>query len=91
MYILDPTAEARPERVAMAPRPVSLEHATIGLLSNGKPITSPFFDKLESMLRAHWNPTQILRLSKANYSKPAEPDLIRELTRCRLIVTGVGD
>jgi hypothetical protein len=43
------------------------------------------------LLRQAWKANDVLRLTKGNYSAPAEPDLIRELARCHLIVTGVGD
>lgn len=91
MYILDPTAEADPEPVSPAPRLDSLHDRRIGLLSNGKTAVAPLFDHLESLLRREWKAHDILRLTKSNYSAPAEPDLIRELARCHLIFTGVGD
>ena len=91
MHVLDPTAEARPQRVSRAPRPDSLHHRSIGLLSNGKAAVAPFFDHLESLLRQEWKAHEVLRLTKGNYSAPADPDLIRALARCHLIFTGVGD
>ena len=91
MYVLDPTAEADPPPVSRAPRLDSLHHRRIGLLSNGKAAVAPLFDHLESLLRQEWKANEVLRLTKGNYSAPAEPDLIRELARCHLIFTGVGD
>lgn len=91
MYVLDPTAEADPQPVSRAPRLDSLPHRRIGLLSNGKAAVAPLFDYLESLLRHEWKASEVLRLTKGNYSAPAEPALIRELARCDLIFTGVGD
>ena len=91
MYVLDPTAEADPQLVSRAPHLDSLHHRRIGLLSNGKTAVAPLFDYLESLLRQEWKADEFLRLTKGNYSAPAEPDLIRELARCHLIFTGVGD
>jgi hypothetical protein len=91
MYVLDPTGEVEPHSVSRPPRPDSLYHRNIGLLSNGKAAVAPLFDHLESLLRLEWKAYEILRLTKGNYSAPAEPDLIRELARCHLIFTGVGD
>jgi hypothetical protein len=91
MYVLDPTAEADPEPVSRAPRLDSLHYRRIGLLSNGKAAVAPLFDYLESLLRQEWKANEVLRLTKGNYSAPAEPDLIRELARCHLIFTGVGN
>jgi hypothetical protein len=91
MYVLDPTAEADPQTVSRAPRLDSVHYRRIGLLSNGKAAVAPLFDYLESLLLQEWHAHEVLRLTKGNYSAPAEPDLIRELARCDLIVTGVGD
>jgi hypothetical protein len=91
MYVLDPTAEADPLPVALAPRLDSLRGRRIGLLSNGKTGSNPFFDHLEAMLRREWQPQDVVRLVKSNYSAPAEADLVRELARCHLVITGVGD
>ena len=91
MYVLDPTAEAKPQPVSRAPRLDSLHHRSIGLLSNGKAAVAPLFDHLESLLRQEWNAHEVLRLTKGNYSAPADPDLIRALARYHLIFTGVGD
>jgi hypothetical protein len=91
MYVLDPTAEVRPQPVSRAPRLDSLHHRRVGLLSNGKAAVAPLFDHLESLLRQEWKANEVLRLTKGNSSAPAEPNLIRELARCHLIFTGVGD
>ena len=91
MYVLDPTAETNPKPVSRAPRLDSLHHRRIGLLSNGKASVAPLFDHLETLLRQEWKAREVLRLTKGNYSAPAEPDLIRALARCHLIFTGVGD
>ena len=34
--ILDPTVQPMPESTSLAPRPTSLDGATVGLLANGK-------------------------------------------------------
>ena len=68
-----------------------VEITRIGLLSNGKVAVAPLFDHLESLLRREWKAKEVRRLTKGNYSAPAEPALIRELARCHLIFTGVGD
>jgi hypothetical protein len=91
MQVLDPTAESDPSPVSRAPRLDALHHRRIGLLSNGKASVAPLFDVLESLLRREWKAHDVVRLTKSNYSAPAEPDLIREFVRCHLIFTGVGD
>ncbi|MCH2670095.1 MAG: hypothetical protein MK009_09660 [Gammaproteobacteria bacterium] len=91
MFILDPTAEVDLKPISSAPRLKSPDKKIVGLLSNGKAAVSPFFNHLEKMLEKDWNAKTILRYTKINYSAPADPDLIRELSRCHMIVTGIGD
>ena len=91
IYVLDPTAEARPEPLRRAPRLDSLRSRRIGFLSNGKASVASFFDHLESLLRQEWRADDIVRLTKRDHSAPADPALVRELARCHLIFTGVGD
>jgi hypothetical protein len=91
IHVLDPTAEARPEPVSRAPRLDSLQSRRIGFLSNGKASVAAFFEQLESLLRQEWQADDIVRLTKRDHSAPADPALIRDLARCHLIFTGVGD
>lgn len=91
IFILDPTAEIDIKPVRLASRLKSPNKKTIGLLSNGKAAVSPLFDYLETILKKDWQTETIFRYTKVNYSAPAGPDLIRELSRCHMIVTGVGD
>ena len=48
--VLDPTYGDDTNEFALAGRPVSLEGATVGVISNGKQGTRPFFDALEREL-----------------------------------------
>ena len=46
IIVLDPCFEADAERLVRAPGPGSLRGATVGILSNGKAGTKPFFAHL---------------------------------------------
>ena len=48
---LDPSYEELPRATVLPERPVSLRGATVGVISNGKAGTRPYFDHLEHMLR----------------------------------------
>ena len=91
MFILDPTLETDVKFVNMSPRLKSIDNKTVGLLSNGKAAVAPLFDNLELMIQRKWNVKTVVRRTKLNYSVPADPDLIQELSKCHFIVTGVGD
>ena len=91
MQILDPTYEEQPEDAATAPRPSSLRGATVGFISNGKAATRPFFDHLERLLREEWGVAEVVRRTKANYSAPAEDELMDEAAEWAAMFAGVGD
>jgi len=88
---LDPTHESGAQRFALAKRPVSLEGATIGIVSNGKKGTKPFFDALERELIQRYGVARVVRLTKANYSAPAEAEILDEAQRWQALIAGVGD
>lgn len=89
--VLDPTFEEDPEAFALAPRPLSLRGATVGVISNGKQSTRPFFDHLERMLREEWGVAEVVRLTKSNYSAPAEAELINASADWAVMFAGLGD
>ena len=87
---LDPTHEADAGAFALAER-LGAAHATIGIVSNGKKGTRPFFDALEAALLAHSAVGKVERVTKANYSAPMEPEIIQQAERWQALVSGVGD
>ena len=89
--ILDPTHEASPEEFAPADRLPALEGMTVGIISNGKYGTAPFFDALERELAESCGVARVVRRAKTNYSAPAGPGLIDEAARWNAVVAGVGD
>ena len=89
--VLDPTFEDLPEAFAPARRPASLRGAVVGVISNGKANTRPFFDHLERLLREQWGVAEVVRRTKGNYSAPAEAELISEAARWAVMFAGVGD
>ena len=91
MEILDPTHEGSAQGFRPAPRLHTLEGATIAIVSNGKKNTKPFFDAFERELRSRYKVAQVVRLTKANYSAPAEPGLLNEAERWQALVSGIGD
>jgi hypothetical protein len=72
-------------------RPRDLTGATVGIISNGKASTRPFFDHLDALLRREWRVADVVRRIKSNYSAPAERDLIAETAGWAVMFAGVGD
>jgi hypothetical protein len=87
--VLDPSFDDAPSSFALPVRPTTLAGATVGIISNGKVNTRPFFDHLERMLREQWGVAEVIRRTKTNYSAPPKPPhrggrrLGGDVRRCR--------
>ena len=62
--VLRPDYEQTASPLSLARRPVALVGTTIGILSNGKANTRPFFDHLDDLLRRHWHVAEVVRRTK---------------------------
>ncbi len=91
MEILDPTHEGESLDFAPASRLQSLEGMTIGVISNGKKSTKPFFDAMERELIETHGVATVVRRTKSNYSAPADADIMEEAKQWHALVAGVGD
>lgn len=89
--VLDPTHESDPAGFTAAPRLARLRGARLGIISNGKQGTEPFFDALERELCDTHGVAQVLRLVKANYSAPAEAAIWQRAAGVDALITGIGD
>ena len=89
--VLLPTYDEEPDGFPLPARPASLVGATVGIISNGKAGTRPFFDYLDRLLRDEWGVAEVVRRTKANYSAPAESELINEAAGWAVLFAGVGD
>jgi len=74
----------------LAPRPVSLDGATVALLDITKRRSDEFLDRIEALLHARGART--FRIAKEIFSKPAAPEIIRRIAnRGDLAVEGLAD
>lgn len=89
--VLDPTSEIRATDKRPAPRPAGLAGATVGFISNGKEGTVGFFSHLDRLLRERFDVAEVVHRTKANYSAPAEQDIMDEARNWNLAITGLGD
>ncbi len=89
--VLDPTHETDTADFRSATRLASLSGATVALVSNGKKGVRPFFDAFERSLRTEFGVVDVVRLTKSNYSAPAEETLLRGAETWNALVAGVGD
>ncbi len=91
LEILDPTHEGSSVAFQAAARLASLEGAHIAVLSNGKKGTIPFFNALEREFIETHGAAMVTRLTKMNYSAPAEAGLLDDAQRWNALVAGIGD
>lgn len=91
MQVLNPTHEDRAVAGERAPRLADLNGKVIGIISNGKERTVPFFDAMEAILRHDHGVAEVVRRVKPNYSAPAPDDLLAESRGWDAVLAGVGD
>jgi hypothetical protein len=89
--VLDPTHELDAALATRAPRLAALDGAVVGIISNGKEGTRPFFDHVESILRERHGVAEVVRTVKPNLSAPAPDDIIRQALGWSAVLAGVGD
>ena len=88
---LDPTHEAVAKEITAPPRLKSHAGTTVGIISNGKYGTKPFFDAFERELIGNHGVATVVRRTKSNYSAPAEAAIMAEATDWDVLVAGIGD
>jgi len=91
LEVLDPTHESDAIAFAHAPRMQALQGATVGIISNGKHNTVPFFDAYEKELREAYGVANVVRRIKSNYSAPADLAIVNEAEHWDIVVAGIGD
>jgi hypothetical protein len=92
VVVLDPTVEAIPDEIALAPRPAALDGLRVGLLDNGKNGVARFLDHLEALLSERYEGLSFTRARKPNASRPAPPETLDRLAaECDVVISAVGD
>ena len=92
IHVLDPTHESDAARFSPANRLSTLAGTTVGIISNGKEGTKGFFDAFERELRERHAVANVIRVTKGNYSAPAEAEIFEQAaTKWDALVAGIGD
>jgi hypothetical protein len=74
-----------------AARPVSLQGATVGFISNGKEGTKGYFAALDRLLRDEFGVAEVVWRTKSNYSAPADAHIVDEIRNWQAVIAGIGD
>ena len=91
LRVLDPTWEENAAGFVLAPRLPGLEGSTVGIISNGKKGTAPFFDHLAGLLGARHGVAKVVLRVKRSFSAPAERAIMDEAAQWSAAIAGVGD
>ena len=89
--ILDPTYDDVVVPLTPAARLETLAGATVGIVSNGKKGTALFFDEVERVLRDDHAVAKVVRVTKADYSAPADADTVDAARYWHGLISGIGD
>ena len=89
--VLNPTHEESATEFRPAPRPASLAGLTVGIISNGKHGTVPFFDAFTSELYSRYGVADVVRVVKPNFSAPAGDEIIDQARQWNALIAGIGD
>ena len=91
IHVLNPTYDEAAGEFVPAPRLHPDDPVTVGIVSNGKHGTRPFFDALADELQTSFGIQAVVRVVKPNYSAPAGDDILDEAKRWNALVSGIGD
>jgi hypothetical protein len=91
MRVLDPTHELKETAAVLAPRLLSLQGKTVGIVTNAKEGTKGYFTHLERLLREEAGVAEVVWREKSNYSAPADAHIVQEMTNWHAVFAGVGD
>ncbi|MFQ3316306.1 MAG: hypothetical protein ACI85J_000491 [Candidatus Poriferisodalaceae bacterium] len=91
MELLNPSYEETKINQRPADRLLELRGKTVGIISNGKENTAPFFEYLSQILEDKYGVQKVVQRIKSNYSAPAEDELMAEIVGWDAVLSGVGD
>ena len=91
MRVLDPAYEETAAGFIPPPRLDDLRGRTVGIISNGKEGTAPFFAHIDALLRTRYGVANVVQRIKASLSAPAERTIMDEAATWDAAIAGVGD
>lgn len=91
VQIMDPTADAEEEEVALALPVGDLNGKVIGFIDNGWWSLKVGLTRIQELLNDRYHPAEIIWRKKSG-SQPAPDEVIGELTKkCDLVIVGLGN
>lgn len=92
MMLVDPTTQPDIAEFAGAPRLDDLSNKRVGIIDDSKVNAKEYLEEVIELLKERFGVASVNYHAKPSASKPADPDVIREMAReCDYIIVGVGD
>jgi hypothetical protein len=88
---LIPVSRDEADLARLAPRPVALEGATLGLYANVKPNADRFLDALEEELTRHYRFARVVRRAEGEIGMGADGPYDELAKESDFVIAGVGD
>ena len=90
--LLDPTAEKEVLVKYLSPRLDSLNGKVMGLLDITKNGSEIFLDRLEELICDRYDVSEVIRVKKPTFSRPAPIELLSDLAdRADFVIEGLAD
>ena len=91
VYRPTPDAWDTESGLQLASRPDSLEGKTVGLLFNAKVNADVYLRRIQELVADKYAGTNFVFRSKPTASKPAAPDVLKDMQSCDVVVNAFGD
>ena len=90
--LLDPIASNNVSDKFLSPRLDDLDGKVMGLLNISKNGSDIFLERVEELMREHFDLADVIRVTKPTFSRPAPQELITELAdQCDFVIEGLAD
>jgi hypothetical protein len=90
--LYDPTVSPTQTVTPLAARVADLNDKVIGMLDISKPKGKVFLDRLETRIRADFQPRDVVRRMKPTFQRPAPEEVRKELEQtCDIVIEALAD
>ncbi len=90
--LLDPTSQGDTTEKFLAPRLDTFDGKVMGLLDITKNGSGIFLDRVEELIREQFDITEVIRVKKPTFARPAPIELLVDLAeRTDFVIEGLAD
>ena len=90
--LLDPTSQSDAAEKFLAPRLDTFDGKVMGLLDITKNGSDIFLDRVEELMRERFDISEVVRVKKPTFARPAPTELLVDLAeRADFVIEGLAD